>query len=86
MFAMGIFFSADPARTAAYRKRFDNAFRLATALDHYNVLDHRAVPGREIEPSVRSFNWSFQSSSQLIYYLQHATGKGPSRDRPGVAK
>jgi hypothetical protein len=75
MFAMGIYFSDDAARRAAYRKRFDNAFRLATVLDHDNVLDHRAIQGRELDSSVRSFSWSFQSSSQLIFFLQHGAGK-----------
>ncbi|RPJ83505.1 MAG: hypothetical protein EHM13_07260 [Acidobacteria bacterium] len=82
MFAMGVYFSKDPERTAAYRKRFDQAFRLATALDHHNVLDHRALPGRETDMSVRSFNWSFQASSQIIYFLQHAGEKATTLAQP----
>jgi hypothetical protein len=84
MFAMGIYFSDDAARGAAYRKRFENAFKLATALDHDDVLDHRAIKGRELDSSVRSFNWAFQSSSQIIFFLQHPGGPAaaPAKGKP----
>jgi hypothetical protein len=75
MFAMGIYFSEDPTRTAAYRRRFDTFFPEAVAVDHFQVLDHRKLPGREAEASVRSFNWATQASSQLIYFMQHAGGR-----------
>lgn len=56
-FALGYFFSRDRDRRARYKKRFDKLFPLATALD----VNHPA----------RAFNWAFQFSSQLIYFMQH---------------
>jgi len=56
-FALGLFFSRDPKRVAIYQKRFDKLFALATGLD----VNH---PGR-------AFNWAFQFSSQLVYFMQH---------------
>jgi hypothetical protein len=56
-FALGSFFSKDPKRVAVYRKRFDKLFPLAVKLDVNR-------PGR-------AFNWAFQFSSQLIYFMQH---------------
>ncbi len=56
-FALGAFFSKDPKRLAAYRKRFNKLFPLAVTLD----VNH---PGR-------AFNWAFQFSSQLIYFMRH---------------
>jgi hypothetical protein len=57
-FALGSFFSVDPKQLHVYRKRFDQLFPLAVALD----VNHPA----------RAFNWAFQFSSQLIYFMQHA--------------
>jgi hypothetical protein len=57
-FALGSFFSVDPKQLHVYRKRFDQLFPLAAALD----VNHPA----------RAFNWAFQFSSQLIYFMQHA--------------
>ncbi len=57
-FALGSFFSKDPKRAAVYRKRFRKLFPLAVSLD----VNHPA----------RAFNWAFQFSSQLIYFMQHA--------------
>jgi hypothetical protein len=59
-FAMGIFFSQDPARRAVYRKRFEKLF--ATALD------------KDFNQTARSFNWAFQASPQLVYFMQHPGG------------
>jgi hypothetical protein len=56
-FALGFFFNRDPKREAVYRKRFDKLFALAVGLD----VNH---PGR-------AFNWAFQFSSQLVYFMQH---------------
>jgi hypothetical protein len=56
--ALGMFFTRDPKRKAVYQKRFDKLFRLAVTLD----VNH---PGR-------AFNWAFQFTSQLIYFMQHA--------------
>jgi hypothetical protein len=56
-FALGIFFSKGSKRVAVYRKRFNKLFPLAVSLD----VNHPA----------RAFNWAFQFSSQLVYFMQH---------------
>ena len=56
-FALGSFFSKDPKRVVIYRKRFKKLFPLAVNLD----VNHPA----------RAFNWAFQFSGQLIYFMQH---------------
>jgi hypothetical protein len=56
-FALGYFFSRDPARRTIYKKRFEKLFPLAMALD----VNHPA----------RAFNWAFQFSSQLVYFMQN---------------
>lgn len=63
-FALGSFFSNDPKRVAIYRKRFDQLFPLAVLLD--------------VNRPARAFNWAFQFSSQLVYFMQHA-GEGKRR-------
>jgi hypothetical protein len=63
-FALGSFFSKDPKRLVVYRKRFNQLFALAVNLD--------------VNRPARAFNWAFQFSSQLIYFMQHA-GKGAKR-------
>ena len=60
-FAMGLYFTKDAARRAAYRRRFDRVFPLAVALD--------------VNRPARAFNWAFQFSGQLIYFLRHV-GRG----------
>lgn len=57
-FALGTFFTNDRRRRQIYRKRFEQLFPLATTLD----VNHPA----------RAFNWAFQFSSQLVYFMQHA--------------
>jgi hypothetical protein len=57
-FAMGIFFAGDPARRAAYRRRFDRLFPLAVKLD--------------VNRPPRAFSWAFQFTSQLVYFMQRA--------------
>jgi hypothetical protein len=64
MFALGMFFTKDPKRQDVYKKRFQNFLNLAVRLD----MNHPA----------RAFNWAFQSSSQLVYFMQHA-GAGAAR-------
>ncbi len=56
-FALGIFFSKDPKRVAVYRNRFTKLFPLAVTLN--------------VNRPARAFNWAFQFSSQLIYFMQH---------------
>ena len=56
-FALGSFFSKDPKRGAVYRRRFNKLFPLAVKLD--------------VNRPARAFNWAFQFSSQLIYFMQH---------------
>jgi hypothetical protein len=60
-FAMGVFFSEDPARREVYRKRFDTLFA--------------AVIDKDLNQPARAFNWAFQASSQLVYFLQHPGGR-----------
>jgi hypothetical protein len=60
-FAMGIYFSQDPARRATYRKRFDTLYSVAIEKD--------------FNQTARAFNWAFQASSQLVYFMQHPGGK-----------
>ncbi|MFB3828549.1 MAG: hypothetical protein ACE15B_17405 [Bryobacteraceae bacterium] len=59
-FAMGYYFSPDPARRAAYRKRFETLFSVA--------LD------KDFNQTARAFNWAFQASSQLVYFMQRPGG------------
>ena len=65
-FALGTFFSNDPGRLAVYRRRFDRLLPLAVVLD----VNHPA----------RAFNWAFQFSSQLVYFMQHV-GAGKQRSK-----
>jgi len=58
-FALGIFFGKDSKRVAVYRNRFNKLFPLAMSLD----VNHPA----------RAFNWAFQFSSQLVYFMQHVS-------------
>jgi hypothetical protein len=60
-FALGSFFAHDDERRQAYRERFEKLFSLAVVLD--------------VNRPARAFNWAFQFSSQIIYFMQHA-GKG----------
>jgi len=56
-FALGSFFAKDSKRRAVYRRRFDQLFPLAVKLD--------------VNRPARAFNWAFQFSSQLVYFMQH---------------
>jgi hypothetical protein len=56
-FALGSFFTNDPKRLKVYRKRFEKLFPLAVAL--------------KINSPARAFNWAFQFSSQLVYFMQN---------------
>ena len=60
-FAMGVYFSQDAARREVYRKRFETL--LATVAD------------RDLNQPARGFNWAFQASSQLVYFMQHPGGR-----------
>jgi len=60
-FAMGVYFSQDPARRQIYRKRFETLFS--------------AVTDRDLNQPARAFNWAFQASSQLVYFLQRPGGR-----------
>ncbi|HEV7893183.1 MAG TPA: hypothetical protein VGP08_21385 [Pyrinomonadaceae bacterium] len=57
-FALGLFFSRDPRRRTRYRARFERLFPLAVKLN--------------VNSPARAFNWAFQFSSQLIYFMRHA--------------
>ena len=64
-FALGIFFTRDRKRQEIYRKRFKRFLELAVTLD--------------VNRPARAFNWAFQFTSQLIYFMQHA-GAGLGRE------
>jgi hypothetical protein len=69
-FALGIFFSPDTKRQQIYGRRFQRFFPLAVNLD----VNHPA----------RAFNWAFQFSSQLVYFMQHpGWGVRALKDRLG---
>jgi hypothetical protein len=56
-FALGNFFTRDPRRREVYSRRFKRFLDLAGHMD----LNHPA----------RAFNWAFQFTSQLVYFMQH---------------
>ncbi len=56
-FALGIFFTRDRRRQEVYRRRFKRFLELAVALD--------------VNRPARAFNWVFQFTSQLVYFMQH---------------
>jgi hypothetical protein len=56
-FAMGQFFSRDPLPRARFRRRFDRLFDSALRID--------------MNRPVRCYNWAFQASSQLVYFMNH---------------
>ena len=60
-FALGNFFTKDPKRRTIYTRRFKRFLDLAAGID----LNHPA----------RAFNWAFQFTSQLVYFMQNQ-GKG----------
>jgi hypothetical protein len=67
-FALGTYFTRDQARRAAYARRFERLFPAAVALD--------------VNKPARAFNWAFQFSSQLVYFMRHAgegAGAPPTR-------
>jgi len=57
MFALGLYFTNAQNRRSIYKKRFDKFLDLAIKLD----MNHPA----------RAFNWAFQFTSQLVYFMQH---------------
>jgi len=57
MFALGSYFTNDRKRRAVYKARFEKFLNLAVQLD----MNHPA----------RAFNWAFQFTSQLVYFMQH---------------
>ena len=58
-FALGMYFTKDPTRRAAYRKRFERLFPLALKL-------------ADVNKPPRAFSWVFQFTSQLVYFMQRA--------------
>ena len=51
------FFTNDPRRRESYQKRFQRFLDLAVKLD--------------MNRPARAFNWAFQFTSQLVYFMQH---------------
>jgi len=60
-FAMGVYFQRDPARQRVYEQRIHSLFA--------------AVVDKDLSRTPRAFNWAFQASSQMVYFLQHAARK-----------
>jgi hypothetical protein len=60
-FAMGVYFQRDPARQRVYEQRIQALFA--------------AVVDKDLSRTPRAFNWAFQASSQMVYFLQHAARK-----------
>src|SRR5689334_10192802 len=60
MFALGLFFTKDAKRKTIYTRRFKRFLDLAAGID----LNHPA----------RAFNWAFQFTSQLVYFMQNQGG------------
>jgi hypothetical protein len=57
-FAMGLFFSRDAAQRRRFRRRFDRLFASALRID--------------ANRPARCYNWAFQASSQISYFLNAA--------------
>jgi hypothetical protein len=57
-FAMGHFLSKDPDEGSRFRQRFDRLFAIAQKID--------------ANTPERCYNWAFQASSQLVYFMNHA--------------
>jgi hypothetical protein len=57
-FALGMYFTKDPARRVAYRRRFERLFPLAVELD--------------VNKPPRAFSWVFQFTSQFVYFMRRA--------------
>jgi hypothetical protein len=57
---MGVYFNPDAARQQIYRKRIETLFA--------------AVQDKDLNQTARAFNWAFQASSQLVYFLGHPAG------------
>ena len=68
MFALGNFFTNDPKRREVYQTRFKRFLELAVKLN--------------MNRPARAFNWAFQFTSQLVYFMQHQ-GAGAARRRNG---
>jgi hypothetical protein len=57
-FAMGYFLSKDSDERSRFRQRFDRLFEIAQKID--------------ANKPERCYNWAFQASSQLVYFMNHA--------------
>lgn len=55
-FAMGMYFTRDSAQVARFRRRFDRLYRTALTID--------------ANSPVRAYNWAFQASSRLVYFME----------------
>lgn len=60
-FAMGVYFSQDAQQRARYRER--SRMLLSEVME------------KDLNATPRAFNWAFQASSQLVYFLQHPGGR-----------
>jgi len=65
-FAMGHFFSRDGGQRQRFKRRFDRLFAMAMTID--------------ANRPARCYNWAFQSSSQLVYFMNQRIGAKPGLD------
>jgi hypothetical protein len=61
VFAMGTYFNPDEARRLVYQRHIQTLFA--------------GVRDKDLNQTARAFNWAFQASSQLVYFLLHPSGK-----------
>ena len=61
-FAMGLYFTRDAAQAARFRRRFERVYATALTID--------------ANSPVRAYNWAFQASSRLVYFMQAADARG----------
>ena len=60
-FAMGLHFTRDRAQAARFRRRFDRLFATALTID--------------ANRPARAYNWAFQASSRIVYFMQAADSR-----------
>lgn len=67
--AMGLYFSQDARLSARFRRRFNQVFAKAVTID--------------ANRPVRAYNWAFQASSRLVYFMKTVDARSrPAPSRP----
>jgi len=60
-FAMALYFTRDEAQARRFRRRFNRLYAIALTID--------------ANAPVRAYNWAFQASSRLVYFMQAAAAR-----------